>query len=56
MIPKIGVTELLIVLAIIVLLFGAGRISKIASELGSGLRSFKAGLSGEKESTPEKDK
>jgi sec-independent protein translocase protein TatA len=42
-------TELIIILVIIVLLFGVGRISKIAGELGSGVRSFKEGLKGDEE-------
>jgi sec-independent protein translocase protein TatA len=37
--------ELIIILVIIILLFGVGRISKIAGELGSGIRSFRKGLS-----------
>jgi sec-independent protein translocase protein TatA len=39
-----GVPELLILLVIIVILFGAGRIGKIAGEIGSGLRSFRESL------------
>lgn len=39
-----GPVELIIVLVIIVLLFGVGRISKIAGEMGSGVRAFKKGL------------
>ena len=39
-----GIPELIIVLVIVILLFGAGRISKIASELGSGIRAFRRGL------------
>ncbi len=42
----IGIPELLIVLVIVVLLFGPGRIGKIAGELGKGIRSFRDGLSG----------
>jgi sec-independent protein translocase protein TatA len=42
-----GVTELLIVLVIVLVLFGVGRISKIAGEMGSGIRAFKQGLQGE---------
>jgi sec-independent protein translocase protein TatA len=41
---RFGVTELIILLVIIILLFGVGRISKIAGELGRGINSFKAGL------------
>lgn len=37
--------ELLILLVIVIVLFGAGRIGKIAAELGQGLRQFRAGLS-----------
>jgi sec-independent protein translocase protein TatA len=50
-----GPTELIIILVIILLLFGVGRISKIAGEMGKGIRSFKDGLSGE-EQIVEKDK
>ena len=46
---RFGPTELLIILGIVILLFGVGRIGKIAGELGSGIRSFKEGLSGIKE-------
>ncbi|GAB4421147.1 MAG: hypothetical protein Kow002_09910 [Anaerolineales bacterium] len=46
---RMGTTELVIILLIVVLLFGAGRIGKIAGELGSGIRNFKAGLNGEKD-------
>ena len=47
--PRLGPTELIIILVIIVVLFGVGRISKIAGELGSGIRAFKDGLQGDKE-------
>ncbi len=39
-----GLPELLIILVIIILRFGVGRISKVAGELGKGIRSFKDGL------------
>ena len=47
-----GLPEILIVLVIIILLFGPGRISKIAKELGASISAFKEGLNGEK--SPEK--
>ena len=43
-----GSTELIIVLVIVVLLFGVGRIGKIAKELGGGIRSFRQGLNKDK--------
>ena len=45
----IGPTELLIVLVIVVILFGGGRIAKLGGELGQGMREFRKGLSGEDE-------
>ena len=45
----LGQTELIVILVVVILLFGVGRIGKIASELGSGIRSFKEGLGGNKE-------
>lgn len=44
MLGGFGITELLIVLVIVLVLFGVGRISKIAGEMGSGIRAFKDGL------------
>ena len=40
----LGIPELLILLVIVIVLFGAGRIGKIASELGTGLKAFKDGI------------
>lgn len=39
-----GIAEIIIVLVIVILLFGPGRISKIARELGSSITAFKEGL------------
>ncbi len=45
---RLGIPELLIVLVIVIILFGPGRFGKVLGELGSGLKSFKDNLSGEK--------
>lgn len=44
--PQLGPTELIIILVIVVVLFGVGRIGKIAGELGGGIKAFKDGLQG----------
>jgi sec-independent protein translocase protein TatA len=41
--------EWVIILVIVVLLFGIGRISKISGEVGSSIRAFKDGLKGDKD-------
>jgi len=50
-IAGLGVPELLIILAVVVLLFGVGRLSKIGSELGRGIREFRTGLKGDEEAS-----
>ena len=49
---RLGPTELIIILVIVLLLFGPGRIAKIAGELGRGIRSFKDGVSSGQEDEP----
>ena len=49
MIGRAGFPELLILFVIILLVFGVGRITKVAGELGSGIRAFKSGLQGDNE-------
>ncbi len=50
-IRDLGIPELLIILVIIVLLFGPGRLGKIAGELGKGIRNFRDGLAGKDETS-----
>ena len=47
--PSLGPTELIIILVIVIVLFGVGRIGKIAGELGTGIKSFREGLKGDDE-------
>lgn len=49
---RLGPVELLIILAIVVLIFGVGRIGKIGKELGTGMREFRKGLQGDEENKP----
>ena len=41
----IGATELIIILVIVLILFGAGRLPQIGEGLGKAIRGFKRGLS-----------
>ena len=50
---RLGGAEWIIILVIILLLFGPGRIGKISGELGRSIKNFRDGLSG-KEDEPEK--
>ena len=45
--PKLGPLELGIILAIVLVIFGAGRLPEIGSSLGKGIRAFKRGVVGE---------
>jgi sec-independent protein translocase protein TatA len=45
---RFGGMEWVIILLIVLLLFGPGRIGKIAGELGQGIKSFRDGLKTEK--------
>ena len=40
----LGVPELLIILVIIIVLFGVGRVSKIGGELGEAIGNFRKGI------------
>lgn len=40
----LSVWQILIIVAVVVLLFGAGKIPRLAKDLGSGVNAFKKGL------------
>jgi len=44
MIGGLGWPELLLILAVVLLVFGVGRISKVGSELGKGISAFREGV------------
>ena len=49
-----GIWELLIVLGIVLVLFGAGRLKSIGSDLGAAVKNFKDGVSSENKSIVKK--
>jgi sec-independent protein translocase protein TatA len=41
---SLGFTELILILVIVLVLFGAGKLPRVMGDLGKGMRSFKEGL------------
>ncbi|MBJ7414043.1 MAG: twin-arginine translocase TatA/TatE family subunit [Niveispirillum sp.] len=41
----LGVWEILIILVIVMVIFGAGKLPKVMGDLGQGIRNFKSNLS-----------
>jgi sec-independent protein translocase protein TatA len=52
---RFGTWEIVIVLVIVLLVFGPGRITKVASEMGKGIKAFKDGLNEDKPEDQESD-
>jgi sec-independent protein translocase protein TatA len=44
---RVGPTELIIILVIVLVVFGAGRLPEVGGALGKGIRAFRRGQSGE---------
>ena len=52
--PNIGPMELIIVLVIVLLVFGAKRVPELGRALGSGMRNFKDSVTGKDDGEEEK--
>ena len=50
----LGHWEIILILLIVLIVFGAGKLPKVASELAKGIKSFKEGLKDEKKKNDEK--
>jgi sec-independent protein translocase protein TatA len=50
--PHFNPVELIIVLLIVLILFGGGRVGKLGGELGTAIREFRRGMQGEGEPKP----
>jgi sec-independent protein translocase protein TatA len=53
---SLGPSEILLIILLIVLLFGAGRLSSIGKGLGEGIKNFKDALEGDEEKKKEEPK
>ena len=51
----LGIPELVIILAIVLILFGAGKLPKVMSQLGKGTKAFKDGVKGDASEQGEAD-
>ena len=51
----IGIGQLLIILIIVLILFGVGRLSEVMGELGKGLRAFRNNTKDSKDAPTNKD-
>jgi sec-independent protein translocase protein TatA len=51
----LGAPELLIVLIIVILIFGVGRIANIGGELGKGISAFRKGLKDDEDKKPDEE-
>ena len=43
----IGMTEMIIIMVIVLIIFGAGKLPEIGGALGKGIMNFKSGIAGE---------
>ena len=48
---SVGFWQLVLILAIILVLFGVGKLPRVMGDLGKGIRNFKAGLEGKEGET-----
>lgn len=52
MLPNVGPTELIIILVIVLIIFGAGKLPEIGTALGKGIKNFKKTTKEKEEDTP----
>ncbi len=50
--PSLGIPELLIILVIIVVIFGVGRLPEIGGAIGKSIREFKTSVNDDDKETP----
>lgn len=55
MFGSLGTTELIIILVIVLLIFGAGRLPEVFRSLGSGIKEFREASSGEDKNSKKKN-
>ena len=48
---SLGTPELVLILVVVILLFGIGRVARVGGEMGSAIREFRKGHKGEDDET-----
>jgi sec-independent protein translocase protein TatA len=51
----LGMTELIVILVIVLVIFGAGKLPEVGSALGKGIKNFKSSVSDSGEKAPKGD-
>ena len=46
---SLGPMQIILILLVVILLFGAGKLSRVMGDAGKGIRAFKSGLKGDDE-------
>ena len=54
MFGRFGIWEIVLILVIILIIFGVGKLPQVGNAIGKGLRAFKRGQSGDEEEEPPK--
>lgn len=54
--PRLGVQELLIILAIVIVIFGANKIPQLGKGLGEGIKNFKNAMKAGEEEADKSEK
>lgn len=52
---RIGMPELIVILLIVLLLFGVGKLPQIARSLGEGIKEFKKAITGKDDDSEKKE-
>ena len=52
---SLGIRELIVILIIVMIVFGVGKLPKVMSELGKGMKAFKDSMDGKAEKKHDKE-
>lgn len=53
---SIGPMQILLILAVVLIVFGAGKLPRVMGDVGKGIRNMKDGLNGKDDDTDDGDK